>query len=74
MFSPACPTRTPGDQCFVPGTFFQGYVSGEEKMKRIEARLASERAFDKDPSLSSFHSWRAGQSLVTYCAFPHATR
>jgi RNA exonuclease 1 len=47
MFSPACPTRTPGDQCFVPGTFFQGYVSGEEKMKRIEARLACMRFFPR---------------------------
>jgi hypothetical protein len=29
----------------VLGTFFQGYVSGEEKMKRIEDRLACTRFF-----------------------------
>lgn len=34
----------------VLGAFFQGPVSGEEKRKRIEARLASERAAGKDPS------------------------
>ncbi|KAF8554782.1 ribonuclease H-like protein [Imleria badia] len=53
-FSHACPTRAPGDQSrmfSVLGSFFQGPVSGEEKKRRIEARIASERAFDKDPSL-----------------------
>ncbi|KAG9316876.1 ribonuclease H-like domain-containing protein [Chiua virens] len=53
-FSHACPTRAPGDQTrmySVLGSFFQGPVSGEEKKRRIEARIASERAFDKDPSL-----------------------
>ncbi|KAF8840863.1 ribonuclease H-like protein [Paxillus ammoniavirescens] len=53
-FSHACPTRAPGDQTrmfSVLGTFFQGPVSAEEKKKRIEARIASERAFDKDPTL-----------------------
>ncbi|KAF9232680.1 hypothetical protein BU15DRAFT_54755 [Melanogaster broomeanus] len=53
-FSHACPTRAPGDHTrmySVLGTFFQGPLSGEEKKKRIEARIASERAFDKDPSL-----------------------
>ncbi|KAH0828120.1 hypothetical protein J3R83DRAFT_3791 [Lanmaoa asiatica] len=53
-FSHACPTRAPGDQTrmySVLGTFFQGPVSSEEKKRRIEARIASERAFDKDPSL-----------------------
>lgn len=52
-FSHACPTRAPGDQTrmySVLGAFFQGPVSGEEKRKRIEARLASERAAGKDPS------------------------
>ncbi|KAI6001680.1 hypothetical protein F5J12DRAFT_894545 [Pisolithus orientalis] len=53
-FSHACPTRAPGDQTrmySVLGAFFQGPVSSEEKRKRIEARLASERAAGKDPSL-----------------------
>ncbi|KAF8444970.1 hypothetical protein L210DRAFT_3394720 [Boletus edulis BED1] len=53
-FSHACPTRAPGDQTrmySVLGNFFQGPVSSEEKKRRIEARRASERAFDKDPSL-----------------------
>ncbi|KAI9571566.1 hypothetical protein HD554DRAFT_2168835 [Boletus coccyginus] len=53
-FSHACPTRAPGDPSrmySVLGSFFQGPVSGEEKKRRIEARIASERAFDKDPSL-----------------------
>ncbi|KAG6332748.1 hypothetical protein ID866_6338 [Astraeus odoratus] len=53
-FSHACPTRAPGDHTrmySVLGTFFQGPVSGEEKRKRIEARLASERAAEKDPAL-----------------------
>ncbi|KAH7889012.1 hypothetical protein F5I97DRAFT_2006350 [Phlebopus sp. FC_14] len=53
-FSHACPTRAPGDHTrmySVLSAFFQGPVSSEEKKKRIEARLASERAFDKDPSL-----------------------
>ncbi|KAG6375627.1 hypothetical protein JVT61DRAFT_3195 [Boletus reticuloceps] len=53
-FSHACPTRAPGDQTrmySVLGDFFQGPVSSEEKKRRIEARIASERAFDKDPSL-----------------------
>ncbi|KIJ60064.1 hypothetical protein HYDPIDRAFT_99502 [Hydnomerulius pinastri MD-312] len=53
-FSHACPTRAPGDHTrmySVLSTFFQGPVSGEEKKKRIEARIASERAFDKDPTL-----------------------
>ncbi|KAI6021580.1 hypothetical protein BKA83DRAFT_4284172 [Pisolithus microcarpus] len=52
-FSHACPTRAPGDHTrmySVLGAFFQGPVSGEEKRKRIEARLASERAAGKDPS------------------------
>ncbi|KAH7907300.1 hypothetical protein BJ138DRAFT_1014736 [Hygrophoropsis aurantiaca] len=53
-FSHACPTRAPGDQTrmySVLSAFFQGPVSGDEKKKRIQARIASERAFDKDPSL-----------------------
>ncbi|KIK90919.1 hypothetical protein PAXRUDRAFT_150845 [Paxillus rubicundulus Ve08.2h10] len=53
-FSHACPTRAPGDQTrmfSVLGTFFQGPISAEEKKKRIEARIASGRAFDKDPTL-----------------------
>ncbi|KAH7925607.1 hypothetical protein BV22DRAFT_1033761 [Leucogyrophana mollusca] len=53
-FSHACPTRAPGDQTrmySVLSTFFQGPVSGDEKKKRIQARIASERAFEKDPSL-----------------------
>ncbi|KAG8214189.1 hypothetical protein J3R82DRAFT_10978 [Butyriboletus roseoflavus] len=53
-FSHACPTRAPGDHTrmySVLGAFFQGPLSGEEKKRRIEARIASERAFDKDPSL-----------------------
>lgn len=35
----------------VLSSFFQGPVSGEEKRKRIEARLTSERIAEKDPSL-----------------------
>lgn len=53
-FSHACPTRAPGDQTrmySVLSSFFQGPVSGEEKRKRIEARLTSERIAEKDPSL-----------------------
>lgn len=45
-FSHACPTRAPGDQTrmySVLGTFFQGPVSGEEKKRRIEARIACMR-------------------------------
>lgn len=47
-FSHACPTRAPGDQTrmySVLGTFFQGPVSGEEKKRRIEARIACMRVF-----------------------------
>ncbi|KAL4073757.1 hypothetical protein J3A83DRAFT_4090781 [Scleroderma citrinum] len=53
-FSHACPTRAPGDQTrmySVLSSFFQGPLSGEEKRKRIEARLTSERTAEKDPSL-----------------------
>jgi hypothetical protein len=42
-FSHACPTRAPGDPSrmySVLGTFFQGPVSGEEKKRRTEARIA----------------------------------
>lgn len=42
-FSHACPTRAPGDPTrmySVLSTFFQGPVSGEEKKRRIEARIA----------------------------------
>ncbi|KAF8134342.1 hypothetical protein EV363DRAFT_1396762 [Boletus edulis] len=46
-FSHACPTRAPGDQT----RMYSVPVSSEEKKRRIEARIASERAFDKDPSL-----------------------
>lgn len=47
-FSHACPTRAPGDQTrmySVLGAFFQGPVSGEEKKRRIEARIACTRLF-----------------------------
>ena len=47
-FSHACPTRAPGDQTrmySVLASFFQGPVSGEEKKRRIEARLACMRYF-----------------------------
>lgn len=47
-FSHACPTRAPGDQTrmySVLGSFFQGPVSGEEKKKRIEARIACMRLY-----------------------------
>lgn len=45
-FSHACPTRAPGDPSrmySVLGSFFQGPVSGEEKKRRIEARIACMR-------------------------------
>ncbi|KIM78839.1 hypothetical protein PILCRDRAFT_823946 [Piloderma croceum F 1598] len=52
-FSHACPTRAPGEPTrmhSVLSAFFHGPVSGEEKKKRIQQRLKSERALEKDPS------------------------
>ncbi|KDQ58996.1 hypothetical protein JAAARDRAFT_56989 [Jaapia argillacea MUCL 33604] len=52
-FSHACPTRAPGDATrmhSVMAEFFQGPVTGEEKKKRLQQRVASERATEKTPA------------------------
>ncbi|KAI0270407.1 ribonuclease H-like protein [Gloeopeniophorella convolvens] len=52
-FSHACPTRAPGDSTrmhSVLNTFFQTPVSGEEKKRRIQERVAAERVANKDPA------------------------
>ncbi|KAF8590757.1 ribonuclease H-like protein [Ramaria rubella] len=54
-FLHALPTRAPGEQTkmhSVLGSFFMGPVSGEEKKKRILARLDQERQYpgEKDPT------------------------
>lgn len=75
-FSHACPTRAPGDQTrmySVLGTFFQGPVSGEEKKRRIEARLACMRLFtrqynpDIGPLQQNVHSTRSRRSTCSLC-------
>ncbi|TCD64934.1 hypothetical protein EIP91_003431 [Steccherinum ochraceum] len=51
-FSHACPTYAPGEQTrmhSVLGAFFQSPVSGEEKKRRLNERVASERAQEKNP-------------------------
>ncbi|KAI0248416.1 hypothetical protein BJV78DRAFT_799137 [Lactifluus subvellereus] len=45
--SHACPIRAPGDS--VLNTFFQAPGSGEEKKRRLQERIAAERAGNKDP-------------------------
>ncbi|KAI9508061.1 hypothetical protein F5148DRAFT_1284472 [Russula earlei] len=50
-FSHACPTRAPGDAFrmhSVLNTFFQAPVSGEEKKRRLQERIAAERTEKKD--------------------------
>ncbi|KAH9965648.1 hypothetical protein BJV74DRAFT_869879 [Russula compacta] len=52
-FSHACPTRAPGDtnrMHSVLNTFFQAPVSGEEKKRRLQERIAAERTAKKDPT------------------------
>ncbi|KAH9958157.1 hypothetical protein BC827DRAFT_1362457 [Russula dissimulans] len=52
-FSHACPTRAPGDSFrmhSVLNTFFQAPVTGEEKKRRLQERIAAERTAKKDPS------------------------
>ncbi|EIN06988.1 ribonuclease H [Punctularia strigosozonata HHB-11173 SS5] len=52
-FSHACPTRAPGDRMrmhSVLAEFFQGPVSGEEKKRRMQVRIAAEREQRKDPT------------------------
>ncbi|KAI0293180.1 hypothetical protein B0F90DRAFT_1670908 [Multifurca ochricompacta] len=52
-FSHACPTFAPGDTIrmhSVLNTFFQAPVSGEEKKRRLQERIAAERTGNKDPS------------------------
>lgn len=52
-FSHACPTRAPGDvyrMHSVMTEFFSGPITGEEKKRRLQERIALERAGDKDPA------------------------
>ncbi|KZT27198.1 ribonuclease H-like protein [Neolentinus lepideus HHB14362 ss-1] len=51
-YSHACPTRAPGDATkmhSVMAEFFHGPVTGEEKKRRLQQRVHSERAFEKSP-------------------------
>ncbi|KAF4597919.1 REXO1/REXO3 family protein [Pleurotus pulmonarius] len=52
-FSHACPTRAPGDQTHmysVLSAFFHGPITGEERKRRLQQRLASEKAHNEDPA------------------------